>query len=68
MREEFTSTTALLGTYDPGRAQIIGEQGLAAGFWTSFEVRMGDIGDDLIITYIPLRRKNRRIRSLRAVS
>ncbi|WP_433832407.1 hypothetical protein ACQP2E_16050 [Actinoplanes sp. CA-015351] len=68
MREEFTSTTALLGTYDPGRAQIIGEQGLAAGFWTSFEVRLGSAGEQLIITYIPPRRNVKRDRILRSVS
>ncbi|MFC7533040.1 hypothetical protein [Actinoplanes sp. GCM10030250] len=47
------TTTALLGTYDHGRARIIGEQGLAAGFWTSFSVFPGAAGDDLVITYVP---------------
>jgi hypothetical protein len=45
--------TARLGTYARGRARVIGEQGLAAGFWTSFSVRPGVAGDDLIITYRP---------------
>ncbi|WIM93170.1 hypothetical protein ACTOB_005140 [Actinoplanes oblitus] len=44
-------TTALLGTYGFGRAQVIGEAGVAAGVWRSFSVRTGFAGDDLTVTY-----------------
>lgn len=46
-----TTTTAPLGTYGFGRAQIIGEAGVAAGVWRSFSVRSGFAGDDLTVTY-----------------
>ena len=47
------TTTALLGTYDFGRAAVIGEAGRAAGVWSSYSVRSGIAGDDLTITYPP---------------
>jgi hypothetical protein len=47
------TTTALLGTYDFGRAAVIGEAGLAAGMWRAYSVRSGFAGDDLTITYSP---------------
>jgi hypothetical protein len=46
-----TTTTAPLGTYGFGRAQVIGEAGLAAGVWRSFSVRSGFAGNDLSVTY-----------------
>ena len=47
------TTTALLGTYGFGRAQVVGEAGLAAGTWRAFRVRPGFAGDDLTVTYTP---------------
>jgi uncharacterized protein (DUF58 family) len=47
------TVTALLGTYDFGRAAVIGKAGQQAGVWKSFSVRSGFAGDDLTITYRP---------------
>jgi hypothetical protein len=47
------ATTAILGTYGPGRAGVIAEAGLAAGMWTRAAVRGGLTGDRLIVTYTP---------------
>ncbi|OJF13993.1 hypothetical protein [Couchioplanes caeruleus] len=46
-------TTALLGTYKFGRADVIAAGGLAAGVWNAARVRSGFAGDDLIITFVP---------------
>jgi len=46
-------TTGLLGTYDFGRAQVIGQAGQEAGVWRSYSVRSGFAGDDLIVTFKP---------------
>ncbi|GIF12992.1 hypothetical protein [Actinoplanes teichomyceticus] len=46
-------TTAMLGTYDFGRAGVIGAAGQAAGVWSAATVRSGFAGDDLIVTYTP---------------
>jgi hypothetical protein len=46
-------TTAYLGTYDFGRAGVIGEGGRTNGLWTAPTVRTGFAGDDLIVTYTP---------------
>ena len=45
--------TGWLGTYASGRAEVIGEAGLAAGVWRSYSVRPGYAGDDLTVTYTP---------------
>ncbi|GIF15856.1 hypothetical protein [Actinoplanes teichomyceticus] len=47
------TTTGLLGTYDFGRAEVIGQAGTEAGVWRSFTVRHGFAGDDLTVTYTP---------------
>lgn len=47
------TVTALLGTYDFGRAAVIGEAGRQNGVWKSFSVRSGFAGDDLSVTYRP---------------
>ncbi|MDI6103848.1 hypothetical protein QLQ12_35060 [Actinoplanes sp. NEAU-A12] len=44
-------TTGLLGTYDFGRAAVIGQSGQQAGVWKSFSVRSGFAGDDLIVSH-----------------
>ncbi|WP_430781927.1 hypothetical protein [Actinoplanes sp. G11-F43] len=44
--------TSLLGTYDFGRAAVIGQAGENAGVWKSYTVRSGFAGDDLSITYV----------------
>ncbi|GAA3342246.1 hypothetical protein GCM10020358_36520 [Amorphoplanes nipponensis] len=46
-------TTRLLGTYDFGRAGVIGAAGRAAGVWSAYSVRSGFAGDDLSVTYRP---------------
>jgi hypothetical protein len=46
-------TTERLGTYGFGRAEVIGEAGLAAGVWRSFAVHSGFAGDDLAVTLTP---------------
>ncbi|MFI1987703.1 hypothetical protein [Actinoplanes sp. NPDC020271] len=45
--------TGVLGTYDFGRAAVIGAAGEAAGVWTGASVRSGFAGDDLVVTYRP---------------
>ena len=47
------TTTLLLGTYDAGRAAVIGEAGRAAGVWSAYSVRSGFAGDHLTITFTP---------------
>ena len=47
------AVTGLLGTYDFGRAAVIGEAGRQAGAWESYYVRSGYAGDDLVVTYRP---------------
>ncbi|MDI6098902.1 hypothetical protein QLQ12_09850 [Actinoplanes sp. NEAU-A12] len=49
----FATVTALLGTYDFGRAAVIGRAGKQAGAWKSYTVRSGFAGDDLTVTYKP---------------
>ncbi|GAA4953675.1 hypothetical protein [Actinoplanes utahensis] len=53
------TVTALLGTYDFGRAGVIGQSGKQAGVWRSYSVRSGFAGDDLIVTYQPRTRPAR---------
>jgi len=48
-----TTVTGMLGTYASGRAETIGEAGLAAGAWRSYSVHPGYSGDDLWVTYTP---------------
>ena len=48
-----STVTGWLGTYGSGRAEVIGEAGLAAGVWRSYAVRPGYAGDDLAVTYTP---------------
>jgi hypothetical protein len=44
-------TVGLLGTYDFGRAAVIGQSGLEAGIFRAYAVRSGFAGDDLLVSY-----------------
>jgi hypothetical protein len=44
-------TTGLMGTFDFGRADVIGAAGLRSGAWSAYAVRSGFAGDDLIVSH-----------------
>jgi hypothetical protein len=45
------AVTADLGTYDFGRAAVIGQAGMQSGLWDAYAVRSGFIGDALIVSH-----------------